>query len=51
MIKYHCPKCRTEFFQEGININQKHHCGEFADLEWGTEYQGAAEGDIVHEEK
>ncbi len=43
MIKYRCPRCNVEFFHEKVNINHKHSCGEFAFLEWGTEYRSIAE--------
>jgi len=46
MIKYHCPRCKIDFFHEKPNINHKHRCGEFAYLEWGTEYEGVSEGDL-----
>ena len=31
-------------------MNERHRrCGEFAQLEWGTEYEGVAEGEIGEE--
>jgi hypothetical protein len=36
-MTYRCPKCKIRFVKEGININQKHACGEFAIPDWDGE--------------
>ncbi len=43
MTKYHCRKCDTHFVKEGLNINQRHGCGEFAYVVWNEEDEGGSE--------
>ena len=43
MVRYYCPKCNVDFLKEKPDINQRHHCGEFAHLDWGTGKEGDAD--------
>ena len=49
--KYYCRRCKAFFYTDNANVNERHTCGEVAQLDWAYKREAPGiESQIIKEE-